>query len=120
MATGESAGDRPIHIPQQRVTFERGLVPSHAVTNGTDVEELFVSGGLAFALDLANKRIYWSAWGEIHRSNLDGTAKETLISNLYATVSSIALDLSAGKIYWAQSRESYRKLKSRRQKIEAL
>ena len=54
----------------------------------------------AFALDVADGKLYWSGpeLGPIHAANLDGSNPKTLISN--ANSAGIALDLKDGKIYW--------------------
>ncbi len=61
------------------------------ITEGTsDVEDI--------ALDITNRKIYWANSRDIKRANLDGTGVEDVITGLYYT--GLALDVSAGKIYW--------------------
>ena len=83
--------------------------------DGSEVEDL-VSGlatPLGIALDLSAGKIYWTdegtvplytggsidGPGKIQRANLDGSEVEDLVSSL-ETPGSIALDLSASKVYW--------------------
>lgn len=44
-------------------------------------------------------KIYWTEGSEIKRANLDGTAIENVVTNLYIP-KDITLDLRNGKIYW--------------------
>jgi hypothetical protein len=59
---------------------------------------LFPTG---IALDPAAGKMYWTDFldGTIQRANLDGSAVETLVSDLESP-QGIALDTTAGKIYW--------------------
>lgn len=67
------------------------------------------NGGRPFgiALDLKINRIYWTDFilGSIHRSNLDGTEIEEVLTDLDNVVD-LALDLVANKIYWIQRNET--------------
>jgi hypothetical protein len=56
------------------------------------------------ALDLANKKIYWSSLNlqKIQRSNLDGTGVEDVIGGL-TLPDELALDPAGGMIYWTDS-----------------
>lgn len=55
-------------------------------------------------LDVANGLIYWTdiAAGEIIRSNLDGSDRQTILSGL-AGPKAIALDLQNSQMYWANA-----------------
>lgn len=81
--------------------------------DGSDVENLIdVAGGVwGVALDAAAGRMYWanSGEGKIQRANLEipkGQTMETrtdiedLVTGLDGLIDDIALDLSAGKMYW--------------------
>ena len=48
-------------------------------------------------------KVYWTELGKIRRANLDGTGAEVLVSGL-SEPGSIALDLTAGKMYWTDDR----------------
>ena len=73
--------------------------------DGTNVEDLIFTEGRPFgiALDLTNKRMYWSTWaGKISSANLDGSNVQDAIVGLDEP-EDIALDVSSGKIYWIDS-----------------
>jgi len=75
--------------------------------NGTNIEDLIDTGQSpnGIALDEANGKIYWSENGglleerKIRRANLDGTGAEDLVVTV--GTSTLKLDLSSGKMYWA-------------------
>jgi hypothetical protein len=94
----------------QRVNFD-----------GTVQEGLGASGGSVptdIALDVAGNKMYWSVDGTagIRRAALDGSGPTTLVSQALLTslgadplvraddVSGIALDVTGGRIYWANGR----------------
>lgn len=76
----------------------------HAGLNGANPELLVaVSSIKSIALDIAAGKLYGLAGALILRSNLDGTAVDTvatLPSNSQSTPISIAVDGSASEIYW--------------------
>lgn len=59
-------------------------------------------------LDLDGGKVYFGNYtqGDIRRANLDGTDPEILFAGVFTPVA-IALDLTAGKIYWADSNTSF-------------
>ena len=76
--------------------------------NGTNVEDVIVATLGEFfrgiALDVVGGQIYWTGdLGKIRRAKLDGTDEEELVTGLgvNGVVLGIALDLGAGKMYWA-------------------
>ena len=85
--------------------------------NGSNIEPIIIIAGTlaieAVALDVSEGKIYWTSWSriandenKIQRANLDGSNVETLISGLFFQGREIgplgiALDLSEGKMYWA-------------------
>jgi len=50
-------------------------------------------------VSVASDKIYWTADGNIQRSDLDGMALENIITGL-SQPEDVAVDLEAGKIYW--------------------
>ncbi len=82
--------------------------------DGSEVEELITDDlyrPLAFALDLEGGKMYWTEAGDgywdtlvakIRRANLDGSQVEDIIILADGDIcfSTMALDLSAGRIYW--------------------
>ncbi|MGD8440973.1 MAG: hypothetical protein PVG53_10580 [Holophagae bacterium] len=72
--------------------------------------ETLISGLSApqdIALDLAAGKMYFGDLGlsELQRANLDGTAIETLVTNVNAA--GVALDPVASKVYWADQTDDY-------------
>ena len=49
-------------------------------------------------------KMYWTVWGRIKRSNLDGSDVENLVTTGLRGTSGIALDVSGGKMYWTNWR----------------
>jgi hypothetical protein len=74
--------------------------------DGTNREYLLtgLTGPFGIALDLPGNHIFWTdtSLGAVHRANLDGTGIITLISDPGQVAPGIDLDLSVGKLYWAQ------------------
>ena len=73
----------------------------HVNLDGSNVEDL-VTGldePIGIALDVSSSKMYWVDFGtqKIQRSNLDGSNVEYIGAG---AVSSIALDVTGGKIYW--------------------
>jgi PKD repeat protein len=77
---------------------------------GTVDDVLNVSGksGAYIAYDKVNEKVYWTDFtndlglNNIWRMNLDGTNEEVIVSNLNEPYG-IAIDNTAGKIYWGDS-----------------
>jgi sugar lactone lactonase YvrE len=73
--------------------------------DGTSLEDVINTGPFPIGLDLdvAGGKIYWSEVGPnlIRRANFDGTAIEDLVGSVGSRT--IALDLSNGRMYWADS-----------------
>ncbi len=59
-------------------------------------------------LDPVNGKIYFGNFtrGDMRRANLDGSDAEVLFDGLFTPIA-VALDLDAGKIYWADSNTSH-------------
>jgi len=55
-------------------------------------------------------KMYWTEWNgsSIRRANLDGSGIEDVVTGLYAP-SGIALDVAAGKMYWAEAQGKIRR-----------
>ena len=83
--------------------------------NGTNVQDLItgLAGPSAIVLDLVSGRIYWSdqrwnasigavAGSKIQSANLNGSNVRDVVTGL-RVVEGIALDVSRGKVYWADS-----------------
>ncbi len=83
--------------------------------NGSGLE-VIVTGLLnpsGIALDLSAGQLYWTEYGnsfstknstdKIQRSDLDGNNKEVVLTSVGKMPYGIALDLSAGKMYWADT-----------------
>ncbi len=77
--------------------------------DGTGVTNLVTSGILNprfMALDSAGGKMYWTDEGfGLQRANLDGTSLELIFSQS-GLLQGIALDLTASKVYWANSGSS--------------
>ena len=86
--------------------------------DGSRVEGLLTTGMMkpnGIALDVSNGKMYWTAlrpslWREkrigtemIHRSNLDGSDVEDLVTTGLESPSGIALDVAGGKMYWTDT-----------------
>ena len=84
--------------------------------DGSNVEDLVTVGlshPLGMALDVAGGKMYWtntSYWpgpwpglDKIQRANLDGSNMEDLVTTGVVIAHGIALDVSAGKMYWTNS-----------------
>jgi len=71
--------------------------------DGSNFETLFntTDAPRSLAIDAAGGKIYWSTAHDdtLRRANLDGSGEETLLTNVDS--GSVALDLLAGRIYWA-------------------
>lgn len=89
--------------------------------DGSNIEDLVTVGlshPLGLTLDVAGGKIYWTntsfwPWGgpgvdKISRANLDGTNIEDLVTTGLAVAHGIALDVSAGKMYWADGGKIWR------------
>ena len=82
--------------------------PTHKVQranlDGTNLED-FITAGVNRPWDLATHlsgdKIYWTSEDKIQRANLDGTNLEDLVND---RAGDIELDLSGGKMYWANGR----------------
>ena len=72
--------------------------------DGTNVQEVVNVGGWPtdIALDVVDGKMYWmdSLKDKIQRANLDGTDVEVVVP--YFLGDGLALDVSAGKIYWTE------------------
>ena len=77
---------------------------SRASLDGSNVETLVNRvRPTCIALDTAANKIYWGGLdGKIMRADLDGTNIETIITNSDYRIWGIALDVTGGKIYWAE------------------
>ncbi len=80
-----------------------------ANVDGSEFEDLVYDAGLihpgGIALDVNAERMYWvdTGAGKIQRANFDGTSMEDLVVDAGEGLSSIAIDVAAGKIYWTAS-----------------
>jgi hypothetical protein len=83
-------------------------VIQRAALDGHGIETVIVGHGkpVDFAIDSAGGKIYWADYVQdvVRRANLDGTE----VQDLYAAAAdldpgSIALDITAGKVYWGQA-----------------
>jgi sugar lactone lactonase YvrE len=78
--------------------------------DGSQIETLFTvrDSILDFQVDPLGQKLYWTTFsyvagrGSVKRANLDGTQQETLVSGLWG-VYALALDVNAGKMYFADS-----------------
>ncbi len=79
--------------------------------DGSNVEDLIVYSPpvtpLQVALDIANGQMYFTTSGtggqRIQRANLDGTNVQDLVTTGLISPTGLALDLSAGHIYWVDN-----------------
>ena len=83
--------------------------------DGTNVQDLVPGFGrpVGIALDISGGKMYFTdrnapdlrtpgAINSIHRANLDGTNLETILPGSDPVKEAIALDISRGKMYWAE------------------
>jgi hypothetical protein len=102
--------------------YSSGSVLQRVNFDGTSQQSLGASGGSVptdIALDVAGDKMYWSVDGTagIKRAALDGSGPVTLVSQSLLNslvgvdpsvradeVSGIALDITGGRIYWANDR----------------
>jgi hypothetical protein len=89
-------------------TFNNQIISSEADGTGqTHVIQIRNGGSFGgdasfgIAVDSSNNKMYWTNRSNIFSANLDGTDRQTLLSNVGDTLG-IALDLEDGKMYWAQ------------------
>jgi DNA-binding beta-propeller fold protein YncE len=84
--------------------------------DGTDAEDLSTSPAVSagIAVDSVGGKLYWTVsipegpghWyqeGLIARSNLDGSGREYVVGTVGSDPGDIALDISNGKMYWADN-----------------
>ena len=88
--------------------------------DGSQVEDLITSGldvPANMALEVATGKMYWTNYqstrtgpvpgsGEILRANLDGSQVENLVTSGLDRPDGLALDVAAGKMYWADKDKS--------------
>lgn len=51
--------------------------------------------------------MYWTDWGQhpkIERANLDGTARVVLLNSSLGWPNGLAIDYTAGKLYWGDAK----------------
>jgi sugar lactone lactonase YvrE len=70
--------------------------------DGSRVETVLQSWSAPGGIALGGGKMYWAEGTAIRRANLDGTGEQTLVQGA-AFFDSVALDLSAGKMYWTRS-----------------
>lgn len=54
--------------------------------------------------------MYWTTWGEkprIERADMDGSARNVIISDDLITPSGLSIDYEAKKLYWADGTSKY-------------
>jgi hypothetical protein len=76
--------------------------------DGSGIENVFRENNIGyivnqFALDLENKKIYWSEGGRVNgiiKANLDGTQRDTFFKKVYRSDGGISLDVTNKKVYW--------------------
>ena len=88
-------------VNAQRIYWTGGGGVWRAYLDGSSAELVIPTSGLALALDLSDRRIYFcSATARIQRAYLDGSGIEDVVtSNVHAVVD-IELDLLHRKVYW--------------------
>jgi len=65
---------------------------------------MLLAAGLCCVLAEARPKVYWTdLTGKIRRCNLDGSDVEDLVTSGVASPAGVALDLSAGRMYWTDS-----------------
>jgi hypothetical protein len=99
-----------LDVPNKKIyfTIQGGTGVSRSNFDGTGIENLFRGRNTTylvnqFALDLENKKIYWSEGGQVNgiiRANLDGTQRDTFFKKTYRTDGGISLDVTNKRIYW--------------------
>ena len=118
MATGYGAGDPPVPpvtgVYMYWADAETNKI-QRANLDGTNVQDLVPGFGrpVGIALDISGGKMYFTdrnapdlrtpgAVNSIHRANLDGTNIETILPGSDPVKEAIALDISGGKMYWAE------------------
>ncbi len=91
-----------IYMAERGLDFDTGFV-GRINLDGSGWEELVGSfdgsGPSGIALDIPAGKMYWAKFSAIWRANLDGSAKEELVSRLRIAYD-IALDIGGGRMYW--------------------
>ena len=92
----------PPHLSIYWVDLGTGKIQYWDGSNSRDL-----ATGLLFpkdvALDIEGDKMYWALsglGGKIQRANLDGSNATDLVTGLSGAITSIALDVGGGKIYW--------------------
>ena len=97
-----------IYWTEELDTFRGRL--GRADLNGSAVEYIVNASGsqnilpYGLTLDQHSDKLYWtdSLWGSVYRSNMDGSATETLITGEGSNLSAIVLDTDNSRMYWSQ------------------
>ena len=79
---------------------------ARANLDGSNAETLFFSDGPdALAIDSAAGKIYFGSEdsGTVQRSNFDGTANQTLFTEVGSTPFGVAVNAAHGKVYWTST-----------------
>ena len=85
--------------------------------DGSDLEDVILSQWCqGIALDTENGKIYWtvnevSSSSRIMRADLDGNNAEVLVSSGLLSPTSIALDLTEGRMYWSDQGTDSQRIK---------
>ncbi len=97
--------DPALYFIEYNADFIRQLALNETagVTNFLDIAD---KGGVGIAYDHINGKVYFSDFydygaGKIWRINIDGSGLEEIVSDLYDPYG-ITLDLTNGKVYWAE------------------
>ena len=73
--------------------------------DGSDEQEVITLDGASvttMAINVPERKLYWSDFTSIQRLNLDGTNLETLLGGLTG-VRGLSIDSLAGKLYWTEA-----------------
>ncbi len=95
---------------------------SRSNLDGTQIEDLWtIPQGFpeGIDLDLAARKVYWTSDGQVLRTDMESPRTVEVVgqSNAFDGIHAVALDVSRGKVYWAEG-ESFGAFRIRRANLD--